>query len=83
MLQAPESGGGLRVWDKFYEGQEFVKPEEVPARTALLPYRSGDLVVIDSYRLHRIMPFSGMLDRISATLHALYDEETDKWLTWF
>ena len=74
MLQTPESGGGLQVWEKTYEGEAEVAKAEVGARGEICPYLPGDLVVIDSWRLHQIMPFSGARDRISATLHAVYVE---------
>ena len=83
MLQSPESGGGLRVWDRTYAGEDTVEERDLPSHTVLCSYRPGDLVVIDSRRLHQIMPFSGALDRISATLHAVYNAADDTWELWF
>ncbi len=52
MLQAPFRGGGLRLWDVEYDGQdEVTAPEHIPSD--VVDYATGDLVVIDSYRLHR------------------------------
>lgn len=80
MLQPPESGGGLRVWDERYAGHDEV------ANAAALPselatYEAGELIVIDSYRLHQIQPFAGARDRISVTAHAVLTVEG--WQTWF
>jgi hypothetical protein len=81
MLQPPEQGGELQVWDRLYEGEAEVDPEEHAEhaergmRSVLCSYQAGDLVVIDSHRLHMIQPFSGAVDRISATIHAVYVDE--------
>jgi hypothetical protein len=80
MLQPPERGGGLRVWDQLYDGVAEV--EAAPPRSSVIvPYAVGDAVVIDSYRLHQIQPFAGARDRISATAHAVYAQ--DHWEAWF
>ena len=80
MLQPAAQGGGLRVWDKVYEGEE---SDEEPGsvRSEVITYGAGDLVVIDSYRLHQICASSGPLDRISATAHAVRTEAG--WQAWF
>jgi hypothetical protein len=83
MLQAAaDAGGGLRVWDVRYAGHDHPTPEEIAAESALVTYRTGDVVLIDSYRLHQIQPFAGGRDRISATVHAA---EVDRgvWECWF
>jgi hypothetical protein len=80
MLQPAAQGGGLRVWDKVWEGEESTEdPEEAPSE--VIAYGAGDLVVIDSYRLHQICPSTGPLDRISATAHAA--SLGDRWEAWF
>ncbi|HEX4461172.1 MAG TPA: hypothetical protein VIA18_24500, partial [Polyangia bacterium] len=80
MLQPPESGGGLRVWDERYAGHdEVANAHELPSELA--NYEAGELVVIDSYRLHQIQPFAGARDRISVTAHAVLT--VDGWQTWF
>jgi hypothetical protein len=80
MLQAPESGGGLRVWDHRFDGdnEESCDPA---TQSVLVSYEAGDLVVIDSYRLHQIQPFSGERDRISATAHVA--RSAGRWEVWF
>jgi hypothetical protein len=80
MLQPPAQGGGLRVWDKLWEDED---TEEDPgsARSEVITYGAGDLVLLDSYRLHQICPSSGPLDRISATAHAV--RAGDRWEVWF
>jgi hypothetical protein len=83
MLQPPQAGGGLRVWNKTYAGEETVDESELPSDSVLCTYRAGDLVVIDSRRLHQILPFSGSLDRVSATLHAVYNSTRELWEVWF
>jgi hypothetical protein len=80
MLQPPHAGGGLRVWDARYPRDAEVEPTpEVPSVTA--EYRPGDLVAIDSYRLHQIQPFQGARDRISATAHVVWTGR--RWEAWF
>jgi hypothetical protein len=81
MLSPPERGGGLRVWDVAYAGNH-LPPRDLGKRTSeVWPYAAGDLVVIDSYRLHRIEPFSGDRDRITSTCHAT--REAGGWTVWF
>src|SRR5262245_10879112 len=42
MLQAPARGGGLRVWDTAYEGEDEVEePEDIASET--IEYAAGDL----------------------------------------
>jgi hypothetical protein len=80
MLQPAAQGGGLRVWNKVYEDEE---TEEAPGSAAseVVAYGAGDLVFIDSYRLHQICPSGGPLDRISMTAHAVWNGE--RWEAWF
>jgi hypothetical protein len=94
MLQAPVSGGGLRVWDAMYEGEDSrthdtadgaddeEDDDESSERMHLTcKYEAGTLVGIDSYRLHQIQAFAGDVDRISATCHAAF--VAGAWETWF
>lgn len=76
MLDPPESGGGLRVWDCLYDDDEDTEREHETC-----DYEAGDVVVIDSYRLHQIQPFSGSKDRISLTCHMALSGSI--WETWF
>jgi len=82
MLQPPQRGGGLRIWDTAYAGDDTVADEVVRAAPhQTIDYRPGDLLVLDSYRLHQIQPFTGPLDRLSVTAHlVLYDS---RWQIWF
>jgi hypothetical protein len=81
MLQPPIAGGGLRVWDALYDGEdEVAEPDAIPS--VVIDYRAGDLLLFDSYRLHQIQPFAGPRDRISVTAHAV--QSTDgRWHAWF
>jgi hypothetical protein len=81
MLQRPEAGGGLRVWDRMYDGDEFPPKPSPSVPVARVDYEPGELVVIDSYRLHQILPFHGAVERITATVHAA--REGPVWETWF
>ncbi len=82
MLEPPHAGGGLRVWDILYEGRDTATAAERDAPSIVIPYAVGDVVVIDSYRLHQIQPFTGASDRISATVHAA-EIDPARWETWF
>jgi hypothetical protein len=77
-----ETDGGLRVWDVRYDGRDHPNEEELRAPSAVIRYHTGDVVLIDSYRLHQIQPFSGSRDRISATVHAAR-VDADLWECWF
>ncbi len=82
MLQPPESGGGLRVWDQRFtleDGQEVAEPG---CRQRLLGYEAGTLIVQDSYRLHQIQPFGGQVDRVSVTCMAA-EVDPGYWQVWF
>lgn len=81
MLAPPQTGGELRVWDVAYAGTDAYEDEDLERPSALCAYAAGDLVVIDSYRLHQIQPFGGTTDRLSATCHAAFAE--GRWETWF
>lgn len=81
MLQPPIAGGGLRVWDVTYAGTDAYEDEDLERPSLLCEYAAGDLLIIDSYRLHQIQPFEGATDRISATCHAAF--VAGEWETWF
>ncbi len=83
MLQPPESGGALRLWDATFTDSE-EPPEDYRQRAHVdVDYRVGELLVLDSYRLHQIQPFPGKRDRISATAHAALSETGATWEVWF
>jgi hypothetical protein len=81
MLQPPESGGGLKVWDVLFRGSNAYEDEDLERPFAVAEYAAGDLVVMDSYRLHQIQPFGGDVDRISATIHLAH--VAGEWESWF
>ncbi|HVH46526.1 MAG TPA: hypothetical protein VM925_29495 [Labilithrix sp.] len=82
MLQTPETDGGLQVWDVRYDGHDHPTKAELEKPSAVVHYRTGDVVLIDSYRLHQIQPFRGSRDRISATVHAA-QIDVGLWECWF
>jgi hypothetical protein len=83
MLQPPVRGGGLRVWDALWDGRDDEDDIASAARadSSVADYATGDLVVIDSYRLHQIQPFAGDRDRLSVTAHLILAD--GRWQTWF
>ena len=81
MLQPAERGGGLKVWDVLFRGSNAYEDADLERPFAIAEYAPGDLVAMNSYRLHQIQPFAGATDRISATLHAAY--VAGEWETWF
>jgi hypothetical protein len=80
MLQPAARGGGLCVWDKLWEDED-TEEEPGSAHREVITYGAGDLVLLDSYRMHQICASSGPLDRISATAHAV--RAGDRWEAWF
>lgn len=81
MLRPPASGGGLRVWEVESDGGEEWEDEDLEMPNETFVYRAGDLLAIDAYRLHQIQPFSGDVDRISATCHLALT--AGEWEAWF
>jgi hypothetical protein len=81
MLRPPTKGGGLRVWDVTYTGNDAYEDEDLERTHVTCEYAAGDLVVIDSYRLHQIRPFAGVVDRVSVTGHLAF--VSGQWEMWF
>ena len=81
MFQPPVSGGGLAVWNVTYAGEDHPTSEELARPQRVITYSAGDVVLIDSYRLHQIQPFVGG-PRISATVHAAALDHVT-WECWF
>jgi len=81
MLQPPTTGGGLKVWNTKYAGRtaDELALNEIPS--TIVEYAIGDLVFINSYTLHQIQPFQSQCDRISLTVHSIYNGEC--WDCWF
>ena len=82
MLQAPQRGGGIALWDVRYSGADEATDDELDRPCQVVEYRVGELCVFDSYRLHQIQPFGGRRDRISVTAHAA-EVEPGLWEVWF
>lgn len=82
MLQPARDGGELQLWDRLYEGEPGIDEAEVKQDSARCSYAAGDLVVVDSRRLHRVAPFGGARDRIIVTLRAVYSKERRLWEVW-
>lgn len=81
-LQTPLRGGGLRVYDALYHGSESANDDDLAAPHRTVRYEPGDALLMSSYRLHQIRPFSGERDRLSITLHAA-EVDPGVWETWF
>lgn len=77
MLQPAQSGGGLSVWSPVFPVDDPEDEEPVTVR-----YGVGDVVLMDSYRLHQIEAFDGDHDRVSITLHGVHVDR-NRWETWF
>ncbi len=82
MLQAPQRGGGIALWDVRYSGADEATEAELEMPSTIVEYGVGELCVFDSYRLHQIQPFGGRRDRISVTAHAA-EVEPGSWEVWF
>jgi len=80
MLQPPERGGGLRLWDALYDGDETL-PDVASVPSVVVDYGPGDLLAFDSYRLHQILPFDAARDRVSVTAHLVLGPQG--WEAWF
>jgi hypothetical protein len=83
MLQPPADGGGLRLWDALWTAPEDEAEMAAAAQggSVVAEYQAGDLMVIDSYRLHQIQPFTGPHDRVSVTAHLVFSGGA--WQSWF
>lgn len=84
MLQPPMTGGELKLWDLIFDGEHHendLDDDDLDCDSEVVPYAVGDALVLDSYRLHQIQPFTGALDRISATVHMA--RVTGQWECWF
>jgi len=82
MIQEPEAGGGIRLWDSRYSGSDVASDEELARASQVVEYQTGEAVIFDSYRLHQIQPFRGSRDRYTLTAHAA-EVDRDRWEIWF
>jgi hypothetical protein len=80
VLRPADSGGGLRLWTARLGDGDPVALGKAPFD--VVPYSAGDLLIMDSRRLHQIEPFGGTTDRITATCHAVQAPD-GRWLVWF
>jgi hypothetical protein len=82
MLQPARWGGGLKLWDRLFDGRPDTEVDPGDDAHVTVRSRAGDAVLIDSWRLHQIRPFRGPADRVSITVHAV---EVDRgvWEAWF
>lgn len=86
MIQTPESGGGVRVWNRpltasVTEEALLLAAKECPDESAVINYGVGDLVIINSLSPHQILKFDGNRARIS--LNAFAIAEQNQCLIWF
>ena len=81
MLEGPDWGGGLRLFDALYDGQEHPSEAALASRHVTARYGAGDALFFSSYRLHQIRPFRGR-GRVSMTLHGV-EVDRDIWEAWF
>jgi hypothetical protein len=82
MLQPAEWGGGLWIWNATYRGSEAPSKRQLAAARRTVRYGAGDIVLMDSGRLHQIRPFRGDRDRISVTAHGV-EVDSGVWEVWF
>lgn len=82
MLQPGEQGGGLRIWNTRYQGSESPSARQLEAACRTIRYGAGDMLFMESRRLHQIRPFRGERDRISVTAHAV-EVDAGVWESWF
>jgi len=82
MLQGPTKGGALRLWDACWDGRDEPSSAALKTPTTEVLSAAGDAVLLSSYRLHQIRPFSGALDRVSITAHGV-EVDAGVWELWF
>lgn len=83
MLQPPVDGGGLRLWDRVFEGTPDTDVDVEGVTSTTVRSRAGDALLVDSRRLHQIQPFTGRRDRVSITVHAVEVDPGRCWEAWF
>jgi hypothetical protein len=82
MLQPALFGGGLRLWDALFDGRPDSEVETDEHAHVTVRSQAGDVVLIDSRRLHQIRPFRGKRDRVSITVHGVCVDR-GVWEAWF
>lgn len=86
MLQKPERGGNLTIWNKYFDRQGHRFQAYDPAThgkvdSYVVDYTPGDLWMLRGMNAHQIGSFSGSVDRIALTFH-IYKDGYD-WRMWF
>ncbi len=88
MLEKPEKGGDLLVWDVPYNPADQshcdndLDKDLLPDEDAFrIKYRLKDLWMFNGMRPHMIQPFEGNKDRICLTFHTL--KRGNSWECWF
>jgi hypothetical protein len=87
MIQPPDEGGGVRVWnrcfggDRSFEDQFLDQAKAEPEAAVELAYQVGDLFAINSLSPHQILQFGGARDRI--TLNAFAAADSRSCNVWF
>ncbi len=81
MLQPPLEGRRVARLGRLLGRRRRRGGERRKHQATVVDYAAGDLVVIDSYRLHQIQPFVGERDRMSVTAHLVFAD--GRWQAWF
>ena len=86
MIQKPERGGNLTVWNKPFDKtqerfQSYNPATQGAAESYHIEYQPGDLWMIRGMNAHQIGAFEGKTDRICLTFHVY--KEGDDWFMWF
>ena len=85
MIQGPESGTALRIWEagiaRRSEQPRRALADGAEPRSELVEYRPGDLVVFDGLSLHQIQPVDGVRPRVMLNAHLARFPEG--WRLWF
>jgi len=82
MIQPPDEGGGVRVWNRRLEGDRALEDRfldqarAVPEEAIEVTYRAGDLLAINSLSPHQILQFGGARDRITLNAFAVADSRS-------
>lgn len=86
VLQKPETGGDLRLWNYRFDydaGEEVLNNPEMLAnvKRARIIYEPGNLHMFEGLKAHKIEPFEGEKDRVCLTFHAAL--RNNVWEIWF
>ncbi len=82
MLAPSPRGGGLRLFDASFDGRPDTEIDTQELASRVVRSGPGDALLLESRRLHQIMPFEGKSPRVSVTVHAV-EVDTNAWEAWF